>query len=329
MRRRSTATLTRRLALGGLGAALAAPRAMRAQGFPDRPLRMVVAFPPGGPTGVLGRIFAEELGVALGQSVIVDNRGGAGGAIGTDYVARARPDGYTLLFATAGTQTINPVANPQLPYDPVTDFTPIAATFASANVIVVHPSHPARTLPELIAGARAAAQPWSFASGGTGTTPHMTMELLRARTGLTLVHVPYRGSGPMLTDLLAGHVTLGADGISAALPHIRAGTLRALGISSPTRSRLLPEVPAIAETVPDFEAVAWWGLFGPARLPEPVVATLNAATNRVLAAEAFSARVAELGATPLGGTAAELGARVVHEKAQWAQVVDQLGLRFE
>ncbi len=322
---------TRRALLGLLGAAplLRLPSAAAQATYPDRPLRLIVPFPPGGPTGVLGRLLAEELARLLGQPVVVDNRGGAGGAIGTEAVARSRPDGLTLLFATAGTHAINPAANPALGYDPVRDFTPIAATFASANVVLVHPAHPARNLAELVAGARAATPPWSFASGGAGTTPHMTMELLRARTGTTLTHIPYRGSGPMLTDLIAGHVTIGADGISTALPQLRAGTLRALGVSSRERSALVPDLPAIAETVPGFEAAAWWALFAPAGTPEPIVTVLNAATNRILASAETRARLAEMGVEPLGGTPAELAARVTRERAQWAEVIATLGLRLD
>lgn len=322
---------TRRATLGLLAAPflLRPPSAQAQAGFPDRPFRFVVPFPPGGPTGVLGRLLADELGKVLGQPVIVDNRGGAGGAIGSEAVARSRPDGATLLFATAGTHAINPAANPQLPYDPSRDFSPIAATFQSANIVLVHPSHPARTLGEFIAGARAASPPWSFASGGTGTTPHMTMELLRARAQLTLTHVPYRGSGPMLSDLLGGHVTIGADGISTALPHLRAGTLRGLGVSSRARSALLPDLPAISETVPDFEAAAWWGLFAPAGTPEGPITVLNAATNRILAAPEMRGKLAQMGVEPLGGAPAELAARVQRERAQWAEVIATLGLRFD
>lgn len=326
-----SALATRRAALAApaLALLLRGPGAAAQGAFPDRPLRLIIPFPPGGSTGSLGRILAEELGKALGQTVVVDNRGGAAGAIGAEAVARARADGYTLLFGTAGTQAINPAANPQLAYDPVRDFAPIAATFVSANVVLVHPSHPARTLSEFLAGARAAAQPWSFASGGTSTTPHMTMEMLRAHTGITLTHVPYRGSGPMLADLIAGHVTIGADSISSSLPYIRAGTLRALGISSRTRSALAPELPTISETVPDFEVVAWWGLFAPVGTPVPIVAQLNAATNRALAPTELRVRLAEQATEPLGGTPAELGERVQRERAQWAEVITRLGLRFD
>ncbi len=321
----------RRFATGLLAAPfLLRPGGALAQaGFPDRPLRLIVPFPPGGPTGVLGRLLAEELGKVLGQPVVVDNRGGAAGAIGSEAVARSRPDGTTLLFATAGTHAINPAANPQLSYDPTRDFAPIAATFLSANVVLVHPSHPARSLAEFIAGARAAAQPWSFASGGAGTTPHMTMELLRARADLTLPHVPYRGSGPMLSDLLGGHVTIGADGISTSLPHIRAGTLRGLGVSSRGRSALLPDLPAISETLPDFEAAAWWGLFAPAGTPAQAIGVLNEATNRILASDETVGKLAQMGVEPLGGTPAELAARVTRERAQWAEVIAKLGLRLD
>ncbi len=321
--------VTRRL-VPGLLASLPALRSLRAQApFPDKPLRLVVPFPPGGPTGVLGRLFAEELGRRLGQPVVVDNRGGAGGSIGTEAVARSRPDGFTLLFATAGTHAINPAANPQLPYDPIRDFAPVAATFVSANVVLVHPSHPARTIAEFIAGARAAAAPWSFASGGTGTTPHMTMELLRARADLTLTHVPYRGSGPMLTDLVAGHVTIGVDGISTALPFIRSGALRALGVSSRERSALVADLPAISETVPGFEAAAWWGVFAPANTPDSAIAILNAATNQVLASAEVRARLSEMGVETIGGTPADLATRVSRERAQWSEVIAKLGLRLD
>ncbi len=323
--------ITRRAVLATLAApVLVQPRPVLAQQtYPDRPIRFVVPFPPGGPTGALGRLLAEEMSRLLGQPIVVDNRGGAGGAIGAENVARARPDGYTLLFGTAGTHTINPVVQPQLGYDPVQSFAPVAAAFASANVVLVHPSHPAKTLAELLAGLRAAGEPQSFGSGGSGTTPHMTMELLRARTSVNLVHVPYRGSGPMLSDLIAGHITLGVDGISTALPHIQAGTLRALGISSRNRSTLVPDLPAISEVVPDYEAIAWWGVFAPAGTSEPIVTQLNGIINRLLGEAEFRSRLAAMGVEPLGGSPAELASRVERERRLWAEVVQKLGLRFD
>lgn len=299
----------------------------RAQAYPTRPVRVIVPFPPGGPTGVLARIICDAMAEPLGQPVVIENRGGAGGAIGAQAAAQAAADGYSVFFGTVGTHGINSALYPQLPYDPVGDFAPVILLATSTNVLTVGPAAPWRSLAEFIAAARARPGTISVAHGGNGTSVHMTVELLRMTANIDITPVPYRGGGPALTDLIGGQIPAMVDGLPAALPHIREGRIRALAVSSATRSRGAPEIPAVAETIPGFEALAWWGLFVRRGSPPGAIAALNAAANRALATPALSARLRDLGAEPGGGSPEQFEAVVAAELAKWPPVVRATGAR--
>lgn len=319
--------ITRRpLLLAGVTAGLFT-RGARAQAYPTRPVRMIVPFPPGGPTGVLARIIGDAMAEPLGQTVVIDNRGGAGGTIGAQAAAQAAPDGYSVFFGTAGTHGINSALYPRLPYDPVADFAPVVLLATSTNVLTVGPGTPWRTLADFIAAAKARPGAISVAHGGNGTSVHMTVELLRMTAGIEITPVPYRGGGPALTDLIGGQVPAMVDGLPAAMPHIREGRVRALAVSSATRSPGAPDIPAVAETIPGFEALAWWGLFVPRGTPPDAIAALNAAANRALATPTLAARLRDLGAEPGGGPPQRFEAIVTAELAKWPPVVRATGAR--
>ena len=297
--------------------------------YPTKPIRLIVPFPPGGPTDVTARVIAEEMSQTIGQQVIIDNRAGAGGNIAAGVAAKSAPDGYTLFFATGGTHGINPSLYAKIPYDPIKDFAPVVWVSTSPNVFVAHPKFPASTMSELIAYAKANPGKVNFATAGNGTTTHMSAELLKALTGIDIVHVPYRGSGPALSDLLAGHIELMVDGLPSSMPHIKAGSIKALGVTTAQRTPSAPNVPAVSETVRGYEAVAWFGLLVPAGTPKQAIEKLNAEANRALRTEKIRKRYAELGAEPHGGTPEEFDKQIRTELKKWADVVKATGARVE
>jgi tripartite-type tricarboxylate transporter receptor subunit TctC len=323
-------TTARRSLLLGI-AALPLARSARAQGgWPARPVRVVVPFAPGGATDILGRLTATELGNALGQPFVVENRAGAGGNLGSDIVAKAPPDGYTLLFGAAGNIGINPSLFANMPYDPVRDLAPISLIAEVTNVLVVHPSVNARSVQELIALARTTQGGLVYASSGNGSTIHLSAELFAAMTRLNMTHVPYRGSGPAMADLLAGRVALMFDNLPSALPHVREGRLRALAVTATRRSPALPDVPTVAEAgVPGYEATSWFGLFAPAGTPREIIDRMA----REMAAFARRPEVAEriraLGAEPITSTPDEFAAMVRAEITKWGAVVRASGARAD
>jgi len=304
------------------------PGLARAQAFPSKPVRLIVPFPPGGPSGVLARVIADAMAEPLGQPVVVDNRGGAGGLIGAEAAARSLPDGYTMFFATVGTHGINSALYPKLPYDPVGDFDPVVLAASAANVIICNPSTPYRTLADLISAAKAQPKTISIAHGGNGTAVHMVIELLRSMAGIEVTPVPYRGGGPAMTDLLGGHVGVMVDGLPAAIAQIRDGRVRALAVSSSGRSPFMPEIPTVSETVPGFEAVSWWGLLVPRGTPVNAINALNAAANKALASQALVEKLKGLGAVGLGGTPAHFGTVIAEEIAKWPPVVRATGAKL-
>ncbi len=278
---------------------LALPVSAIAQVFPDRPLRLVVPFPPGGPTDIVARPLAQLLGDALGQAVIVDNRGGAGGSIGADAVAKAAPDGYTLLMGTVGTHAINGALYRKLPHDPVRDFTPIALAASAPVAVVVNPAAGIASIGDLVAQARARPDAVGFGSAGSGTPGHLTGVLFAGAAGIRLQHVPYKGSAPAITDLLGNQIPLMFDPLQSVIAHVRSGKLRALAISSRTRSPVLPEVPTIDEAgLKGFESTAWWAVFGPANLPPAVTSRLRSAVASIVRSDAFRDRLGNLGVVP-------------------------------
>ncbi|OZI24221.1 ABC transporter substrate-binding protein [Bordetella genomosp. 7] len=264
--------------------------------YPDRPIRYVIPFPPGGSTDTTGRILAEEMAKILGQPVVVENRGGAGGNIGAAHVAGAPADGYTLLQGTIGTHGINPTLYDNLPFDARRDFVPVARMTAGTNVLVVNPDVPVKTVQELVAYAKQNPGKLMMGSSGAGSSIHMSGELFQVLTGTRFTHVPYRGGGPAMNDLLAGHIQLMFDNLNVSGPHIQAGRLRALGVTSRQRAPLLPDVPTLMEAgVPDYEVISWSGVFAPAGTPRDVVEKLNATINQALGSDSVRARFDEAG----------------------------------
>ena len=331
-----TAHPRRRGLLAGT-ALLAAPRVLRAQeAWPARPIRLVVPFPPAGTTDITGRIAAEMLGPRLGQTVVVENRAGATGNIGAEHVVRSEPDGYTLLLCTISTASINyALWGARMQVRPE-DLAAVALLIRVPNVVFVPASSPLRTAGELIAAAKARPGALNYGSSGSGGSPHMTMEMLKLRTGTDMAHVPFRGAGPMLVEAVAGRLDAGCDNMPSCIGHVRDGRLRALAVSGAKRSPSLPDVPTMAEAgVPDFEATAWFGVQAPARTPRPAVERLGAALDAVSRDPGYRARIAELGGdppglTPEGGTKPEaFEAFIRAEIAKWAEVVRVSGARVD
>jgi tripartite-type tricarboxylate transporter receptor subunit TctC len=303
------------LAFGPLAAAAQAA-------WPNRPIRLVVPFTPGGSTDILARSIGKELQDAWGQPVVIDNVPGAGGAIGADRVAKAPADGYTLLMGHIGTLAVNPSLYPNLPYDPIKSFAPVAWVARVPNVLVVHPSVPARTVQELVALAKAKPGQLAYGSGGNGSAANLATEYFKLRTGTSLLHIPYRGTAPATADLMGGQIQVLFTGAPAVLGQIRAGQLRALAVSSPKRLDALPEVPTVAESgYKDFEADQWYGVVAPAGTPPAVIAKLNAQINLSLNSPALKQRLHNEGAVAVPSTPEAFGAHIAREIARWQPVI--------
>ena len=296
--------------------------------YPTKPIRLIVPFPPGGATDILARAVAQRWTEALGQSVVVENRPGAGGNIGSDLVAKASPDGYTLLMGTVGTHAINASLYPSMPYDHVKDFAPVILVAGVPNVMEVNPGVPAKTVQEFIAYAKANPGKINFASSGNGTSIHLSGELFKVMTGVQMTHVPYKGSAPALTDLIGGQVQVMFDNLPPSLPHIKAGKLRALAVTSAARTPALPDVPTVAESgVPGFEASSWFGVLAPAGTPRPIIDRLNAEVAKWLATPEAKERMVSLGANAMGGSPEDFAAHIRAETAKWAKVVKESGAK--
>jgi tripartite-type tricarboxylate transporter receptor subunit TctC len=314
--------------LGAIGLALSLPAAV-AQQYPAKPIRIVVPFPAGGTSDILSRAVGQKLTEEWKQQVIVDNRPGASANIGADIVVKSPPDGYTLLCAST-IHTINPALYSKLGYDPVRDFTPITLIAATSQVLAVHPSVPVKTVKEFIAYAKKRPGELNYSSAGNGSQPHLTAEIFKSRTGINIVHVPYKGAPPAMTDLLAGHVALTFATSPSAVPHARSGKLRALAVSTAKRISALPEVPTIDESgVKGFEASGANGLVGPAGMPAAVVERLNAAVVRIVKDPAMSKFLSDQGAEPWTTTPAEYGAYIKSEVAKWAKAVKDSGAKVD
>jgi tripartite-type tricarboxylate transporter receptor subunit TctC len=311
-------------------AALALPAIAHGQIYPAKPIRMIVAYPPGGGTDIVGRVVAQKLGEALGQAVVVENRGGASGNIGTELVARAAPDGYTVLMGNVAPNAINVSLFKNLPFDPVADFAPVTLVASTPNILVVHPSTPARTVSEVIALAKAKPGTLNFASAGVGSSSHLAGELFRILAGAEIVHVPYKGAGPAMVDVLSGQVQLYFATMPAAMPHVKSGKLAAIAVTSAKRSPALPDAPTIAESgVPGYEASTWYGLLAPAHTPGAAVARLHQATVKILADAALREKLADQGFEPVGDSPGEFGAYIKSEIAKWGKVIRDAGIRPE
>jgi tripartite-type tricarboxylate transporter receptor subunit TctC len=317
--------IVRAVALILLCASTTAP----AQQYPVKQIRYIVPFPPAGATDILARWVAEKLNQAFGQQVIVENRPGAAGAVGTELVTKASPDGYTLLMATAA-QSISETLYTKQPFSFARDLAPVAMVGRVPNIMEVHPSVPAKTVKEFIALAKSRPGQLNFASSGSGTTPHMSGELFKMLTGVDLVHVPYKGSAQALTDLMAGHVSVMWDNLPASMPHIKSGRLRPIAVTTAARYPGMPEIPTVAESgVPGYEASAWFGVMVPAGTAREVISRLNAEINRAVNLPDMRERFAQQGATPAPGTPEDFGAWIRSEIAKWAKVVKASGAKVE
>jgi len=309
-------------------AALAGPAA--AQPYPVRPIRMIIGFPPGGGTDIVGRIVGQRLSEVLGQQVLPDNRGGASGQIAAELTAKAPPDGYTVMMAHIAAISILPTLIAKLPYDAQKDFAPISLVAIGPNFLVVHPSVPARSVKELVALAKARPGQLHYASPGAGTVQHLAAELFKLQAKVDMLHVPYKGSGQSIVDLVAGHVHLNFDSVPPVLPHVRSGRLRALAVTSEKRFSILPDIPTVNESgVPGFDLSTWWGLVAPAAVSREIIARLQAETVKVLREPGVKEKIAFAGADTVGNTAEEFGAFIRNERAKYARIVKDANIKLE
>ncbi len=298
--------------------------------YPQRPIRFIMPYPVGGTIDMSGRLLAKELGDAFGQQVVVDNRTGAGGTIGTETAAKSAPDGYTIVMGGTGTLAISPGLDRKLGYDPLRDFAPVTLLATTPYVLVIHPSVPAANTRELIALAKSQPGKLTYASGGSGSAPHLIGEMFRTRAGINVLHVPYKGSSPAKIDLVAGRVQMFFTGIPPVIGEIKAGTLRAVGITTAKRTSTLPDVPTIAESgVAGFDVAPWFGTLAPAHTPAPIVSRLNAETVKVLRGATLRERLAREGVDVVGNTPAEFGAFIKGEMQKWAKAVKESGAKVE
>ena len=307
--------------------ALALPAA--AQTYPNRPIRMIVPFPAGGATDILARALSQKLGEKIGQPVIVDNRPGAGGTIGADAAAKSPADGYTLLLATSSTHSIGPAINPKMPYDADADFTPIAHVASSPNIVLVPNASPSKTMREFIDHARKNPGRLNYASSGNGTIVHLTTEYFKAQSGSFILHIPYRGTALAMPDLISGKVDVLFDSFVTGMPHVKDGKLRALAVTSLKRTALAPDLPAVAETLPGFESVTWFGVYGPKGLSADLAGKVNQAVNSALAEADVKDRFARLGAEPAGGTPQAFAAMVKTDTAKWKKIISERKITAE
>jgi len=308
------------LAMSGLAAA---------QSWPSRPVRMIVPFPAGGPTDVLTRALAEKLSAALGQAVVVDNKPGAGGTIGSDFVAKSAPDGYTLLMATGSTHSVGPYLS-KVPYDPQKDFTPIIYVGKATNILLVSPTLGVSNVRELIELAKKNPGKLNYSTSGIGSVAHLTSEMFASMAGIKIVHVPYKGTQLSIPDLMSGQIAMLFDNVLTAKPHVEGGKLKGIAISSRERSSLVPGIPTVSESgLPGFDSWNWFGVFGPAGTPPAVVERVNAELNRLVGDAAIKDRFAQLGFETTGGTPADFAAVVQSEARKWSQVIREANVKPE
>ena len=300
-----------------------------AQSYPAKPIRLIVPFPAGGATDILARALSQKLGEKIGQTVVVENRPGAGGTIGADAASKSAADGYTLLLATSSTHSIGPAINPKIPYNAETDFTPIAYVASSPNVVVVPNTLPVKTMREFIGYARKNPGKLNYASSGNGTIVHLTTEYFKAQSDTFILHIPYRGTALAIPDLVSGKLDVMFDSFVTAMPHVKDGKLRALAVTSATRSALAPDMPTVAEVLPGFESVTWFGLYGPKGLPQDLTAKVNQAVNAALADTDVKDRFARLGAEPAGGTPQTFAAMVKADNAKWKKIIAERKISVE
>ena len=310
------------LAVGGWGLA-------QAQAYPNKPVRLIVPFPAGGATDLFARTLSQKISEKLGQTLVVENRPGAGGALGADLAAKANPDGYTLLLSTSSTHSIGPNLNPRLPYDAVRDFTPIGQLGNAPSIMLVPNSSPARTVKEWIDHAKKNPGRLNYASSGPGTIVQLSAELFKAQADVFVVHIPYKGTALAIPDLISGKVDVLFDSLPTGMPHVRDGRLRALGVTSAKPTAMAPGLPAIAEVLPGYESTTWFGLFGPKNLPADVVTRVNTAANQVLQDPEVVAKLLNLGIEPIGGTPAQFTTMLANESAKWKKIITERKITLE
>jgi tripartite-type tricarboxylate transporter receptor subunit TctC len=299
----------------------------QAQAYPTRPIRLIIPFAPGGTNDIIGRLVAQKLGEAIGQQVVPDNRGGAGGSIGMEVAAKSAPDGYTIVIGHIGTLAVNPTLYSKLAYNPVKDFDPITLIAKLPNLMAVNPTVPAKTVAQLVALAKSNPGKLSYGSGGVGGAGHLATEYFRLLTKINIVHVPYRGTGLAVIDVISGQLDMVMAGVPAIVPHTRTGKLRALGVSSLTRLSILPDIPTIAESgAPGYDATQWYGILTPAGTPKAILASLHAGLEKALATPSLRERFAADGAEPFTTTSEEFAAYMKREIARWAPVIRKAGL---
>ena len=301
-----------------------------AQSYPTKPIKLVAPSAPGDAPDVIARMVADKLSVVLGQQVIVDNRPGAGGVVGSEFVAKAPPDGYTLIMGNAGSHGINAAVYSKLPYDIQRDFAPVSQVAVAPNIFVVNPDIPAKTIQEFIAYAKTKPGQLGYASGGNGSSSHMSMELFKSMTGVDLIHVPYKGSSPALTDVVSGQDAVMSVNMPPAVPLVKAGKLRALAVTTRTRSPLMPEIPTVAESgLAGYETVAWFGVLAPAGTPRDIVNRLSAEIANIARSPEMRERLASLGAEPVGSTPEEFAAIIARDIAKWTALAKSVGIKID
>ena len=313
--------MKRRQLLQSAASAAAVPSLAWAQAYPAKAVRLVVPFPAGGATDLFARVLSLKMGDKLGQSVVIENRPGAGGTIGSDLVAKSVADGYTLLLATSSTHSIGPALNPKMPYDAQADFTPVSHVGNAPSIMLVPNSAPANSVKEWVEYARKNPGRLNFGSSGNGTIVHLTAEVFKAQAGLFIVHIPYRGTALAIPDLVSGKLDVMFDSLPTGLPHVRDGRLKALAVTSAKRSPLAPDLPAISEVVPGFESNTWFGLYGPKGLPNDIRDKVSAAVQQVLQDADIKDRLARLGIEPVGGNATQFAQMVQADAAKWKKII--------
>lgn len=296
-----------------------------AQSYPTKPVRIIVPFPPGGGSDLIARTIGDKLGALLGQQFLIDNRSGAGGALGTELATKAVPDGYTLLVNSSSALVIGPNLVRKSPYDPLRDLTPVIVIGSAPNVLVIHPSLPAKSVKDLIGLAKRRPAELNYGSTGAGTLSHLTGELLKLRAGVNMVHIPYKGGPPAVTDTIAGEVSILFAAYPTVSPQTRSGRLRALAVTSAKRAAVAPELPAVSETLPGFESTQWWGMFGPAGMPAAAVSRLNAEMQKTLAMADVKKRLAADAAEPIGGSEADCRQFLRADFEKWRKVISEAG----
>ena len=299
------------------------------QAYPTKPIRIVAPSTPGDAPDVIARLVADKLSVALGQQVVVDNKPGAGGVVGSESVAKSAPDGYTLIMGNAGSHGINAAVYSRLPYDIQRDFAPVSQVAIAPNVMVINPSVPANSVAEFLAYAKSQPGKLSYASGGNGSSAHMSMELFKSMAGIDVQHIPYKGSSPALTDLIGGQVAVFIGNMPPTVPHIKSGKLRALAVTTRTRSALMPELPTIADTLPGYETVAWFGVLAPAGTPPDVVNKLSAEIGKIARSPEMREKLVAMGAEPVGGTPEEFKAVIDRDIAKWKPLAQKVGIKVD